>query len=108
MHEVPRSRLSRRWRATLGVAALALALAGAAWLLASCAVPNNDAPAGDPDAFGPPEVEDLGPGDAPHIPYWHSRDTDDPQFLCTRCHPNQHDNQYEAPDGCLFCHKFES
>ena len=107
MHEVPRSRLSRPWRATLGVAVLALALAGAAWLLASCAQPNDEARANDPNAYGPPEEEALGPGDAPDIPYWHARDTDNPDFLCTRCHANIHDNRFQAPDGCLFCHKFE-
>jgi hypothetical protein len=102
VHEMPR--VGRR---ALAVLVLALAIAGAAWLLASCARPNDEAPVNDPDAYGPPEQEVLGPGDAPDIPYWHARDVHNPDFLCTRCHPNQHDNQYEAPDGCLFCHKFE-
>jgi hypothetical protein len=108
VHEVSRSRLSCGVSAAAGVVAVALALAAATWLAASCAEPNHDAGINDPDAYGSPASEDLGPGDAPDIPYWHSRDTDNPDFLCTRCHPNQHNNQYRAPDGCLYCHDFES
>ena len=104
MHQVPQvGRAPRAWV----VLALVLAVMGAAGLLASCAQTNGEDRANDPDAYGPPTPEENGPGDAPDIPYWHARDVHNPDFLCTRCHPNQHDNRYEAPDGCLFCHKFE-